>query len=90
MEHSLPLIEYHNLEDQVKAMDRDGYVYFPNVLKAQEIAELKAGMDALEPIEENFDHYSTSENHVGNKNKEHKFYQKMVIFLLMMYAGYRM
>ncbi len=78
MEHSLSLIEYQNLEDQVKAMERDGYVYFPNVLKAEEIAELKAGMDALEPIKENFDHYSTPEKDIVGKKNKQKFLQKHI------------
>jgi ectoine hydroxylase-related dioxygenase (phytanoyl-CoA dioxygenase family) len=78
MAGSIPLIEYHDLESRVKAMERDGYVYFPNVLKAEEIAELKAGLDALEPIEENFDHYSTPEKVVCGKNQKQCFLQKHI------------
>ena len=59
-------------------MERDGYVYFPNVLKAEEIAELKAGMDALEPIKENFDHYSTPEKDIVGKKNKQKFLQKHI------------
>ena len=78
MEQSLPLVEYHDLESQVKAVERDGYAYFPNVLKAEEIAELKAGLDALEPIEENFDHYSTPEKFVCGKIPKQNFLHKHI------------
>ena len=78
MAESIPLIEYHDLESQVKAMERDGYAYFPNVLNADEIAELKAGLDALEPIEENFDLYSTPEKVVYGNDPNQKFLQKHI------------
>lgn len=75
---SLPLVEHHDLQSQVKAVERDGYVYFPNVLKAEEIAELKAGLDALEPIKENFDHYSTPDTFDERENKKEGFLQKHI------------
>ncbi|MEM7127611.1 MAG: phytanoyl-CoA dioxygenase family protein [Chloroflexota bacterium] len=36
-------------------MERDGYVYFPNFLDADEIAELRTIAHNLDPIAENFD-----------------------------------
>ena len=40
MADALPLIAYSDLESRVKAVEEDGFVYFPAVLNADEIAEL--------------------------------------------------
>jgi ectoine hydroxylase-related dioxygenase (phytanoyl-CoA dioxygenase family) len=55
----LPLIELSGLENQIEALEREGYVYFPGVLKPDEISELRDCMDSTPPIEEHFDSYST-------------------------------
>ena len=55
MTTALPLVAYPNLEEQVEAMERDGYVYFPNVLSDDEIAELSDLSERLEPSAEAFD-----------------------------------
>ena len=55
MAKALPLVAYSNLEQQIAVMERDGYIYFPNFLNADEIAELRAVMQRLEPIAENLD-----------------------------------
>ncbi len=55
MTTALPLVAYPNLEEQVEAMERDGYVYFPNVLSVDEIAELRDLSERLEPSAEAFD-----------------------------------
>ncbi len=55
MTTALPLVAYPNLEEQVEAMERDGYVYFPNVLSVDEIAELRDLSERLEPLAEAFD-----------------------------------
>lgn len=78
MIESIPLIEYRDLESQVKAMERDGYAYFPSVLNAEEIVELKAGLDTLEPIEENLDYYSTTEKVVYGNRPNQYFLQKHI------------
>ena len=44
MAKPLPLVAYPDLESQVKALENDGFVYFPNVNNAQEVAELRAAM----------------------------------------------
>ena len=40
MTKALSLVAYNDLESQVDALERDGYVYFPGVLDAEEVAEL--------------------------------------------------
>ncbi len=39
------LVAYDDLDSQVEALERDGYVYFPGVLNTKEIAELHATME---------------------------------------------
>ena len=55
MAKALSLVAHDDLESQVEALERDGYVYFPNVLNAEEVAELRATMDRLEAIPECLD-----------------------------------
>ncbi len=62
MAKALSLVAYNDLESQVGALERDGYVYFPSVLDADEIAELRATMDRLEAIPESHDRDETLEN----------------------------
>ena len=69
MSKALSLVAYNDLESQVEALERDGYVYFPNVLNAEEIAELRAMMDRLETIPECLDRHQTPENGGGFLNK---------------------
>ena len=59
MVQSAPLVSYPDVESRVEALRRDGYVYFPGVLNADEIAELRAAMDRLEARQESFDRDST-------------------------------
>ena len=62
MAKALSLVAYDNLESQVEALERDGYVYFPGVLDADEIAELRATMDRLQAIPESHDRDETPQN----------------------------
>ena len=62
MAKALSLVAYGDLESQVEALERDGYVYFPSVLNADEIAELRATMDRLEAIPESHDRDETPQN----------------------------
>ena len=62
MAEALPLVPYSDLESQVEALERDGYVYFPGVINAEEIAEMRAAMDRLDAKKESFDRHSTPEN----------------------------
>ena len=58
----LPLVAYPDLESRVNAIEEDGFVYFPEVLNAKEVAELREAMDRLTQIPESFDKHSTPEN----------------------------
>ena len=55
MSNALELVSYATLAEQVDAMQRDGYVYVPGFLGADEIAELRRMSRQLEPIAENLD-----------------------------------
>ena len=62
MAKALSLVAHNDLESQVEALERDGYVYFPSVLNAEEVAELRAMMDRLETIPECLDRHQTPQN----------------------------
>ena len=78
----LPLNAYQDLPSQVEAIENDGYVYFPEVLNADEVAELRAAMDRLTPNEASFDKWWTPEDggfinrHINNAfNRDAHFLQ---------------
>lgn len=56
---SLPLVAYEKLEDQVSALENDGYVYFPKVIDTNQIATLRRKMDELVALEASFDRDQT-------------------------------
>ena len=62
MAKALSLVAYNDLESQVEALERDGYVYFPRVLDTDEIAELRATMERLQAIPESHDRDETPQN----------------------------
>ena len=55
MSNALALVPYATLTEQVETMERNGYVYIPGFLNADEITELRSLAHTLEPIAENFD-----------------------------------
>ena len=59
MVQTAPLVEHPDVESQVDALRRDGYVYFPGVLDDGEIADLRAAMDRLDARPESFDRDGT-------------------------------
>ena len=59
MAKALSLVAYNDLESQVEALERDGYV--PSVLDADEIFELRVTMDRLPVIPASHDRDETSE-----------------------------
>ena len=75
MAKALSLVAYNDLESQVEALERDGYVYFPRVLDTDEIAELRATMERLQAIRESHDRDETPQN--GDKFL-HKLHQQLV------------
>lgn len=88
MAEPLPLVAYDTLEDQVAALYRDGYVYLPNVLNAEEIAQLREQMDILEPRPESFDKNLQPEDH-GYLNKviNNAFNRHPLFLRFLDYAG---
>ena len=42
MATALPLVSYSTLEEQIEALERDGYLYLPGFLNTDEVAELRA------------------------------------------------
>ena len=77
MTEALELIPYDTLEERVEAMYRDGFAYLPGGLNGDEIAELRAQMDALTPNPESFDKNLTVEDngyvnrHINNTFNRH-------------------
>ena len=69
MAKALSLVAHNDLESQVEALERDGYVYFPSVLDTDEIAELRATMDRLEAIPESHDRDEIPQNGDGFLHK---------------------
>lgn len=51
----LPLVAYESLDEQVQAVRNDGYAYFPQILDADTVAQLREMMDRLDPVPEYFD-----------------------------------
>ncbi|MDP6065616.1 MAG: phytanoyl-CoA dioxygenase family protein [SAR202 cluster bacterium] len=78
MNTKLPLIERSGLDDQIHALEQDGYVYFSNVLNSGEISELRDCMDRTPPIEENFDSYSTTDDLVYGSFQGGGFFLKHI------------
>ena len=54
---ALSLVAYPDLESRVDAIERDGYVYFPDQMRRDEVAEMRETMDRLEanPEHDTFD-----------------------------------
>lgn len=68
MAEPLPLVAYETLEERVEALYRDGYVYLPKVLSAEQTAALRERMDDLDAIPESFDEVTDPTEH-GFMNK---------------------
>ena len=59
----LPLVAYETLDERVEALYRDGYVYHPSVLSANEVTALRHQMDQLTAIPESFDKHTDPDKH---------------------------
>ena len=59
---ALPLVVYDKLEQQIEAMEREGFVYFPNILSPNEVDELRRLSIELEPSADALDTDLTLEN----------------------------
>ena len=68
MSEPLPLVVYDALEDQVVALERDGYVFFPHMLSKEEIRTLRGSMGRLEADAAQYDRHTDPDEH-GFMNK---------------------
>ena len=71
MTKSLPLVAYQHSQEQIEAVERDGFVYLPNVLNDEEIETLKQLMSDLEAVPQNLDTHTCPE-------KGDKFLNKII------------
>ena len=55
MSTAIPLTVHENSEQKIEAMERDGFVYLPNILNSDEVAELRQLSAQLEPSAEALD-----------------------------------
>ena len=73
MAEALQLVPQPDLASRVTAIQQDGFVYFPAVMSAAEVAELCSVMDRLEEIPEYFDRahgsWSRHLNNAFNRNE---------------------
>tara|TARA_B110000263_G_C15254325_1_gene485709 strand:+ start:951 stop:1169 length:219 start_codon:yes stop_codon:yes gene_type:complete len=54
-------VAYDTIEERLKAMDRDGFIYFPQLIKQDEVEQLRSHMEALEGMPESFDQDGTQD-----------------------------
>lgn len=75
MAGALQLVSQPDLTSRVKAIQDDGFVYFPSAISSDEIAELRSAMDSLEEIPEYFDrtHESWSRHFNNAFNRDEVF-----------------
>lgn len=73
----LRLISQPDLTSRVKAIQDDGFIYFPSVISTDEVAELRSAMDRLEEIPEYMDkvHESWSRHFNNAFNRDEVFLQ---------------
>lgn len=55
MVETVYLVGYPDLKSRVEALERDGIVYFPGLLDADEVTELREHMEALTPAQDGYD-----------------------------------
>ena len=55
MSTAIPLTVHENSEQKIEAMERDGFVYLPNILNSDEVAELRQLSAQLKPSAEALD-----------------------------------
>lgn len=68
MSKNLKLVSFRSLKQRVKALEQDGYVYFPSILSLKDVNTLRHAMDKLEARPEEFDRLMDPQTH-GYLNK---------------------
>ena len=71
-------VAYDTIEGRLKAMDRDGFVYFPQLIKQDEVEQLRSHMEALEGMPESFDQDSTQDLNTGRYGSNSPFLNKHI------------
>ena len=56
---SLPLVAHDDPESRLKALEEDGFAYFPKAVSSAEASELREAMDRLAAIPESYDKHGT-------------------------------
>lgn len=64
----LPLVAQSDLQNYVRAMEEDGFAYFPSALDEDEIIRLRRAMDELTALPESYDRHTAPAEH-GFMNK---------------------
>jgi hypothetical protein len=73
MTETVDLVAYPDLPSRIEALEHDGIVYFPGLLGADEIAELRVHMEGLTAAKEGYDRDSDADEGEGDG-----FYQKHI------------
>ena len=77
MADALRLVPQPDLAGRVKAIQDDGFVYFPSAMSSAEVAELRSAMDRLEEIPDYFDRVHESwSRHFNNAFNRDKVFLK--------------
>ena len=87
MTKALALVKYDTLTEQVAAVEKDGYAYFPGVLQAAEVDHLKKLMTDLEPISTNLDSYKSPENGGDFLNMPTVTWMMLIMFLFFWFCS---
>ena len=61
MPAALPLVAHDHPEARLRALETDGFAYFPKAVSSAEASELRAAMDRLAAIPESYDKHRTPE-----------------------------
>lgn len=81
MRKPLSLIPQPDLESRVAAVVNDGYVYFPGVVDAAQIAALREAMDELTALTENYDRDWRPPQHSYVNKSINNVFNRNVLFL---------
>lgn len=68
MAKALQLVVEPDLEGQIRSIQDSGYVYFPGVINADEVADLRAAIDHLEPAETGYDRVQSRDDDYLDKH----------------------
>ena len=82
MAETLDLVAYPDLDSRVEALERDGVVYLPGLLDAEEVGEIRRHMESLTPSDDGYDRDSARDGdaffqkHISNCFNRDPFFLK--------------